>query len=77
MSLQARGQKSSHICDVVCAAYFFDLGACVQITRPYFHTQALDDASLSNWRAYLTFEQEQDAVAAAAAPASEDGDEYL
>jgi pre-mRNA-processing factor 39 len=27
------------------------------IKRPYFHTQALDDPQLENWREYLDFEE--------------------
>eukprot|EP00041_Stephanoeca_diplocostata_P021752 m.513116 g.513116 ORF g.513116 m.513116 type:complete len:683 (-) comp21901_c0_seq2:307-2355(-) len=46
------------------------------ITRPYFHTQALDDASLSNWRAYLKFEQEQAASAGTAATTTADGSRH-
>ena len=31
----------------------------MNIRRPYFHTKALDEAQLSNWHNYLTFEERE------------------
>ena len=35
------------------------LGFEQRIKRPYFHVKPLDPSQLSNWRAYLDFEEQQ------------------